>query len=178
MTVMGESAGSVCALVLMGLPQAKGLFSKVIAESGALNLVRSREQAKTGTSDFMKIAGVRDVAGLRRLTVEQIIEATVRQAASSSAQADLLYAPVIDSEVIPGDPLEAIVKGAASGIPVLTGTTLDEYRYWINYSWMLKYVPLRVALHLAPEVRKKIQGHEAEVFDFYGKDFSEGRNGR
>jgi len=171
MTVMGESAGSVCSLVLMGLPQAKGLFSKVIAESGALNLVRSREQAKTCTSDFMKFAGVRDVAGLRRLKAEQIIKATKRHADSAWFQADLLYAPVIDLEVISEDPLDAIVKGAASGITLLTGMTLDEYRYWINYSWMLKYAPLRVIPHLAPEVRKKIQGHEEEVFDFYEKTF-------
>lgn len=173
MTVMGESAGSVCSLVLMGLPQAKGLFSKVIAESGALTLVRSRAQAKKCTSDFMKFAGVRDVAGLRSLTAEQIIEATERHTGSAWCQADLLYTPVIDMEVIPEDPLDAIVKGAASGITLLTGTTLDEYRYWINYSWMLKHVPLRLMLRLATDVRKKIQGHEEEVFDFYDKTFPE-----
>jgi len=171
MTLMGESAGSVCSLVLMGLPQAKGLFAKVIAESGALNLVRSREQARVCTADFIKFAGVKDVAGLRDLEAEQIVKATKKHTKSSLFQADLLYAPVIDGVVIPENPFDAIVKGAGSNITLLTGTNLDEYRYWINYSWMLKYVPLWVMFHFAPEISKKTHGHENEVLDFYRKTF-------
>lgn len=170
-TLMGESAGSVCSLILMGLPQAKGLFTKVIAESGALNLVRSRERAKASTADFMKFAGVNDVAGLRNLTVAQMVTAIEEHLDSAGMEADLLYAPVIDMEVIPEDPLAAMVKGSASGITLLTGTNLDEYRYWINYSWFLKYVPFRVALFFAPQAKKKIHGHEDRVFDFYEKKF-------
>ncbi|MFH1476992.1 MAG: carboxylesterase/lipase family protein [Verrucomicrobiota bacterium] len=170
MTVMGESAGSACTLILMGLPQAKGLFSKAIAESGALNLVRSRERAKTCTSEFMKCAGVKDVAGLRGLTAGQIIKATIRHT-ESSATPDLIYDPVVDGNVIPEDPLGAIAKGSASGVILLHGTNRDEYRYWINYSWMLKYAPLRLVLRFTPDVRKKIEGREEEVFDFYKKTY-------
>jgi para-nitrobenzyl esterase len=40
----------------------------------------------------------------------------------------LLYQPVIDGGVIPGPPIEAIRKGSSSNVPILIGTTLDEYK--------------------------------------------------
>ena len=170
-TLMGESAGSAGVLILMGLPQARGLFSKVIAESGGLNLIRSRERAKTVTADFMKFAGVRDVADLRNLTTVQMVRAFEKHLESAGMEADLLYAPVIDGTVIHEDPLAALSNGAASGIKLLNGTNLDEYRYWLNYSSFLDYVPLRLALYLSPVAKKKIQGHEDAVFAFYEKTY-------
>lgn len=170
-TVMGESAGSASVLILMGLPQAKGLFHKAIAESGGLNLIRTREQAKAHTAGFMELAGVKDVTGLRSLSVEQIVQAIEDHLDSAGLEADLLYAPVIDGVVIPGDPLAAISNGAASGIALLTGTTLDEYRYWINYSGFLRYLPLRLVPYFSHQTRKKFHGHEDEIFDFYEKKY-------
>ena len=170
-TIMGESAGSASVLILMSLPQAKGLFSKVIAESGGLNLIRSHERAKAVTADFLDFAGVRDVAGLRSLSSDQLLAAFEKQLKSAGLEADLLYAPVIDGIVIAEDPLAAVAKGAASGITLLTGTNLDEYRYWINYARYLDYVPLRLALFLSPAAKKKILGHEEKVMDFYDKSY-------
>lgn len=170
-TLMGESAGSASVLILMGLPQAKGLFSKVIAESGALNLVRTRDQAKAATAGFMKIAGVKDAAGLRNLTSAEMVAAVEKHLNKAGMEADLLYAPVIDGVVIPEAPLAALVKGNASGITLMTGTNFDEFRYWIQYSRFLEYIPLKMMLSLSPQAEKKIRGHEEKVFDFYNRKF-------
>ena len=39
--------------------------------------------------------------------------------------------PVIDGEIVPGVPLELIASGAAAGVPLLIGTTRDEFRLFL-----------------------------------------------
>ena len=168
-TIMGESAGSASVLILMGLPQSKGLFSKVIAESGACNLVRTTEQASRFTKQFIKIAGVKDVASLRKLTSEQIVKSVEKLIDEAGFEADLVFAPVVDGNIIIKDPLKSIDDGAATGIALLNGTNLDEYRYWINYYWPLRFVPLSMMINSAPETRQKLKGKEKELINFYDK---------
>ena len=43
----------------------------------------------------------------------------------------MAFIPVIDGDLIPGHPLTAIAGGAGSGVPLLTGTTTDEYRLFL-----------------------------------------------
>jgi para-nitrobenzyl esterase len=176
-TIMGESAGSTFVMILMGLPQSKGLFTKAIAESGACNLVRDREKASIITAKFMKLAGVKDIEGLRKLKIEKIIEILEKHIDDAGFESDLLYAPVIDGNIIARDPILAIKDGQASGISLLNGTNQDEYRYWINYSSMLRFIPYKTLLNSVPEVRKRLKGREQEVFDFYEKKFPKAKLG-
>ena len=168
-TIMGESAGSTFVMILMGLPQSKGLFVKAIAESGACNLVRTRDQASRYTKQFMKVAGVKDVESLRALTSGQIVTAIEKHLDEVGFEADLVYAPVVDGSVIPEDPLKAIQNGAAQGVAFLNGTNMDEYRYWINYYWPLRFVPLSYLIKSAPETRQRLKGREKELIEFYEK---------
>jgi para-nitrobenzyl esterase len=67
-TIMGQSAGSISVTTLMAAPEAKGLFKRAIAESGAPNLCHSKESAALVASKFLKLAQVKDIEGLRSLT--------------------------------------------------------------------------------------------------------------
>ncbi len=168
-TIMGESAGSASVMVLMGLPQAKGLFAKAIAESGGCNLVRTREQASRYTKQFLKAAGVKDVASLRKLTPDEIEKAVEKQLDEAGFEADLVFAPVVDGNIIPIDPLKAIDSGSARGITFLNGTNHDEYRYWINYSWMLRFISMSTILKAVPDVKARLGGKDKELIEFYKK---------
>ena len=44
---------------------------------------------------------------------------------------DSLFGSVIDGEIFPKGPIQAIAEGSAADIPLLTGTTKDETRLWI-----------------------------------------------
>jgi para-nitrobenzyl esterase len=48
--------------------------------------------------------------------------------------APLVWAPEVDGELLTRDPLDAVRDGAAGGIPILTGTTRDEFAwaYWMQ----------------------------------------------
>ena len=44
------------------------------------------------------------------------------------------WQPVIDSDVLPGPPLERIADGSAEGVDVLVGTNVDDWRLWLVVS--------------------------------------------
>jgi len=173
-TIMGESAGAMSVLTLIGLPQAKGLFQKAIAESGPINLFKTKKEAAGFTADFMKICknkyGVTDVAGLRTLTPKQILDAQSDLfAAKGGMTCPLMCMPFVDGTVIPKDPVSAIQNGAAAGIALLNGTNHDEYCYWIPFKPGLQTEPLSEFLSEIPWFARNLGERKQEVLDFYNK---------
>lgn len=158
-TIMGESAGSVSVSILMTLPQARGLFHKAIAESGVGVNLRTKEQSAREARVFMEVAGVRDAAGLRALPVADILKAVKR--------AQISFVPVQDGTIIPIDPLAAIGAGSASGIPLLTGTNKDEFRYWIMLSAGLKTATMEQMVEGFPYFKIDLGQNKRTIMDHY-----------
>ena len=165
-TIFGESAGSMSVCTLMGIPAARGLFHKAIAESGALNLVNNVNYASGVTRQFMSYAGVTDIAGLLSLTTKQIIK----------AQSDLLdregrvgtpLGPVIDGSVLPEPPLHAIAKGSAAKVDFLTGTNLDEVRFWLIAVPLLAVAPIQTAANYMPMLSKALGAYTNAIAASY-----------
>jgi para-nitrobenzyl esterase len=166
-TIMGESAGSASVMCLMISPGGKSLFKKAIAHSGAINLTRTQDLAERYTRKFMEMAGVKDVEGLRALPFTRIVELERKMLDDAGFEADLLFAPVRDNILVPADPVKAFEEGAAKNIAFLNGTNNDEYRYWILYSSILKYLPVKMMLSNAPNVREKLDSHLEKIIDYY-----------
>ncbi len=132
-TIFGESAGGSSVTTLLVLPAARGLFHKVIAQSGTFEYRRSAERARQTTRDFLARAGVRDLDGLVALSPDAVREATDALAQEAELRADWLFGPVFDGELLPEDPYASIAAGGTRGVPLLHGTTADEYHYWLLY---------------------------------------------
>jgi para-nitrobenzyl esterase len=158
-TIMGESAGSVSVSMLMTLPQARGLFHKAIAESGVAVNLRTKEQSAREARVLMEVAGVRDAAGLRALPVADILKAVKR--------AQISFVPVQDGTIIPIDPLSAIGAGSASGIPLLTGTNEDEFRYWIMLSAGLKTATMEQMVEGFPYFKIDLGQNKRTIMEHY-----------
>ena len=131
-TIMGESAGagSVCLLPLIG--EAKGLFSRVIAQSGSVALTYSRQECRKLTELLLKKTGcasMRELAALPEETLRKVNEELN----------DYNNFPERDGVVLPEDPYLAWKDGSFSDIDMLIGTNADETRYWIRE--MGYYVP-------------------------------------
>ncbi|HXQ44866.1 MAG TPA: carboxylesterase/lipase family protein [Acidimicrobiales bacterium] len=135
-TVFGESAGAMSVGTLLGTPSAAGLFAKAIAQSGAAHNVTSAEDAAAVTDALIAELGgggldaVLDAAPGRLLEAQQavsqaMVAGQLRRPVTSAS--GLPFGPVIDGEVVPRHPLEAIAAGAAASVPLLTGTTRDEW---------------------------------------------------
>jgi para-nitrobenzyl esterase len=148
-TIFGESAGSMSVCALMGMPAAKGLFQKAIAESGALNTERSPAYATGITQRVMQAAGVTDLSGLQSLSAEQLVQAE-SEVMRNDIMSATCFGPVIDGKVLPEPPLDAIAKGSAAGVSFLNGTNLDEVRYWALYFPALVEMPLNTVIRFSP----------------------------
>jgi para-nitrobenzyl esterase len=135
-TIFGESAGAMSVGTLLGTPSATGLFAKAIAQSGAAHNITSRADAAALTDAFVKELGGGGVDAVLAAPPERLLEA--QQAVSEAMVAGRLprpvtsasglpFGPVIDGHVLPRPPLEAIADGSAASVPLLTGTTRDEW---------------------------------------------------
>lgn len=134
-TVMGESAGAKCIGALLVTPLAKGLFNKAILESGSFQAIRDKNTAEKITGRFLNLVGINkdNKEKLFSLSCEEILEAQNR---ISNSQPGMLqvFGPVIDGEVFPYEPMEAINKGVGSKVPLLIGTNLKESNLYLLFS--------------------------------------------
>lgn len=172
LTIMGESAGSISATTLMAVPEARGLFKRVIAESGAPNLCHSPEFAENVTKRFMALAGVKEADDLRKLNASQILEVQEELMAEAGAEQDTLFAPVIDGKIIPQDPFDALAEGVAANISLLHGTTRDEARYWLLYQPTLNSSTPEEMLSYIPQARDSLGDRVDIVIDYYKKSYA------
>jgi para-nitrobenzyl esterase len=135
-TVFGESAGAMSVGTLLGTPAATGLFAKAIAQSGAAHNVSSMEGAVAVTEAFLAELDDGDLEAVmaappeRLLEVQQVVGQAmvaghIRRPVTSAS--GLPFGPVIDGAVLPRHPVDAIADGSAASVPLLTGTTRDEW---------------------------------------------------
>jgi para-nitrobenzyl esterase len=131
-TIFGESAGGKSVESLLAVPAARGLFHRAILQStydppmtpDALRPTLEAILAELGL-------GPDEVGRLRDVPAGAVIaaQAAVQMRAIAEGRTDLgTFYPVVDGEVLPRHPREVIESGEAAGIPLLIGTTLDEWR--------------------------------------------------
>ena len=132
-TIFGESAGSSSVTTLLLLPEARGLFHKVIAQSCTFEYRSSTPRARQTAREFLARAGVSDLEGLVALSADAVREATDALTREAELGSDWLFGPVFDGELLPEDPYASIAAGSTRGIRLLHGTTADEYHYWLLY---------------------------------------------
>ena len=128
-TVFGESAGAMSIATLLAMPEAAGLFTRAILQSGAGTFVQDRATATALAVDVLAELGVPqdDLGRLAGVPVEAILEAQSVGGGRRSG-VGLAFMPVVDGATLPARPEAALGVGSAAGVPVLVGTTRDEMR--------------------------------------------------
>jgi len=132
-TIFGESAGSISASLLMVTPAAKGLFNKVIAQSGHLAFYHVPEVSKNLAEEFMNFGGYKNMSELMKTPAKNLNAIYVKFIEERKIETEIDYFPTCDGKYLPAHPFRALKDGAARGIKLLTGTTAEEYRYWAFY---------------------------------------------
>jgi carboxylesterase 2 len=136
-TIAGQSAGAACVQDLIYSPLARGLFSRAIAESGALfpgdpaleylaSSYRTKERAEAQGARYQKEHGAATLAELRALPVEQLLAGMNADDPGDGHHRPPLFRPVRDGWVFPLSYHEALASGSHADVPVITGTNKDE----------------------------------------------------
>ena len=129
-TVFGESAGGMSVGALLASPPASGLFHKAIPQSGAADIGKTRENSARIAHFLLGKLGVSgtDAAKLVDASWETILDAQKDVLAEPRSTGSLPFQPTIDGDVLPKRAIECVRDGSAKDIPIMTGTTRDEWK--------------------------------------------------
>lgn len=128
-TLFGQSAGAQDASLLMASPVARGLFQRVIQESGSplspplRTLTQAEETGRKLVGIPPGVKGNAAIRYVRQQTTEQLLKAVANQDPAGLPT----VGPIVDGWVIPSSPVEIFAKGQEAPVPVLIGTTTREF---------------------------------------------------
>jgi para-nitrobenzyl esterase len=135
-TVFGESAGANAVVALLAMPAATGLFARAIAQSPPSSAYYSPELAGRWAEEFVEIlrrerGRTGSASALELLTTararELVAAATTLQVRSPAAYPGTFpLAPVIDGDLLPEAPLDAIRAGRGQPVPLIVGSMRRE----------------------------------------------------
>ena len=141
-TIMGESAGAMSVADLVASPAAQGLFHRAICQSGAGISVCAQQDARLPAAALAArlgveptVDGLADVAPADLLAAQNAVglavlldpnPATWGASVISAGLGIMTWFPCLDEDLVPRVPVAAIAAGSA--VPLLTGTTSEEFR--------------------------------------------------
>jgi len=132
-TTFGQSAGGMSVAVLLAMPASHGLFRQAIPQSGPASAVQRADLAGEIAEIVLHRINVKgsDVAALRKVSVEQLMEAQLYIMQDVSPKRPELgflpISPVVGGKDLPLYPLDAFEKGASADVAVMAGSTLNDF---------------------------------------------------
>ncbi len=129
-TAFGQSAGAMSLQVLAVCRSARGLFRRMILQSGGgyknpLGVTRKREDAVTFGDDVIKALGGED--RLWTATYDELLPALNDALAQAFIQRKgMPYVPVVDGELVTEDVNELIASGEAAKVPYILGANGND----------------------------------------------------
>jgi para-nitrobenzyl esterase len=127
-TVFGESAGSLDVSVLMTVPMARGLFRRVIGESGAVILVgdplslRDAERRGEMLASRWPVRPNASLAALRALSTHDILAAEPNYLMEVAPNLGI----TVDGHVLPRAPASVFAAGTEHSVPLMLGSNARE----------------------------------------------------
>jgi para-nitrobenzyl esterase len=133
-TIFGESAGASAVVTLMAMPAARGLFHRVIAQSGT-GLALAPEQASLLTEIFLSELGLNpgEAQRLWDISAEKLLKAQTSVLARLQNNFNLRFRPTIDEPTLPRQSLEVVSKGGARDISLMVGNNRDEMKLFKDH---------------------------------------------
>jgi len=125
-TIFGESAGGMSVGALLASPKAAGLYHKAIPQSGASDIGYARETSARVAKHVLDKLGADDPRELSWETILEVQKAVLE--APRELGLGMPFAPTIDGIILPSRAIDCVAAGSAKGVPVMTGTTRDEWK--------------------------------------------------
>jgi len=163
-TIFGQSGGGGKVSALMGMPSAKGLFHRAIVESGSMLKMGTQERSRKLADLIVAELGLNaeTIDKIQTIAYPQLFEASTGVMRKNNPRpaggvpnfrrmADMLgFAPVVDEKVLPAHPFDPQASEISADVPMIVGTTLNEFVSAINHP---EYEEMTDA-----EVAQKVEG--------------------
>ncbi|MEN3266078.1 carboxylesterase family protein [Pseudonocardia sp.] len=145
-TVFGQSAGAGSVASLLGMPRAAGLFRRAVAQSVPgtfFSAELAADIAGAAAAELGLRATVADLAGVepgRLVGAGDAVAAKMAQYEGrwgAVAHSPMPFSPVVDGEVLPQAPWQALAAGSARDVELIVGHNRDEYRLFVALAGQL-----------------------------------------
>jgi para-nitrobenzyl esterase len=144
-TIFGQSGGGGKVSTLLAMPAAKGLFHKAIVQSGSgLRMAIPENTAKLAAATLAELnLNAGNLDQIHKVPVQALIsagQAAQRKLATPGGglrvfqrRADRIgWAPTVDGKILPQHPFDPSAPAISASVPMLIGTTLNEFTSGIN----------------------------------------------
>lgn len=130
-TVFGQSGGGAKISCLLSMPAASGLFHKAIIQSGASMRALTAAEGERAGSHLLETGGLtaHDANRLRELDLNELLDLQFAFAARIPGGIGVM--PVMDGRELPCQPCTVNDAWRASTVPLLIGTTADEWTFML-----------------------------------------------
>lgn len=185
-TLFGQSGGGAKICALMAMPEAQGLFHRVIVQSGpALRFMKPPDAAAT-TRSLLDLLGIppRDFRKLWALPAHVLVDAQHRLAAQQAAVPFALrrrvgFNPVVDGRWLPRDPFDPDAPPLSTRTPMLIGTNADEMALFLSHApWAAANTEESAAFAAAPRVLGIDEKHAKRILQIYRTQQPDWHTGR
>lgn len=145
-TIFGESAGGMSVAALIAAPQSTGLFRRAIMQSGNGSVAADAEDARRVAAALADELGIAPTAAdFGKLGPDEL--RTAQNAVALAVMTDpdpqrwgasvigrgmgiMSLFPVIDDDIVPGAPTAVLAEHPERAVPLIAGTTADEFRFF------------------------------------------------
>jgi para-nitrobenzyl esterase len=158
-TIFGESAGGGSVSLLPITPVAKGLFRRVIAESGSVALTFSKEECQSFTKRLLKASGAKTMDDLLALSEEELKKINLEINQYNNF-------PQRDGVLIPEEPYESYINGETANIDFLMGSNANESNYWVGELGGIAAYRLGIPVMFENDIKKFLPGDQLRVRKF------------
>jgi para-nitrobenzyl esterase len=130
--VIGQSAGAFSIAAHLGTGQGPELFTRAIMMSAPLGLMcRTVDEARPTTATILEALGLgaKDVDRLRTMPLAQIfagLRILAKRPPAVKGDITPLFMPILDTAILPRQPVESIRAGNANWCDVMIGVTREE----------------------------------------------------
>lgn len=143
--IFGQSGGGGKVSALMGMPAARGLFHSAVVQSGSFAFAIEQQKALRLTRLLVEELGLNksSVDQMQSLPYSDLLRAadTVMRRHNPppalpgvrSLDQSLKFGPVVDGFVIPEVPFGNSAPGFSANVPLIVGTTLNEFANAIGH---------------------------------------------
>ncbi|MEV0683528.1 carboxylesterase family protein [Nocardia sp. NPDC050378] len=145
-TIFGESAGGMSVAALMAAPQSAGLFRRAIMQSGNGSVAAEVDDARLVSAALADARGITPTAtDFAALGPDDLRAAQNAVALALMTDPDpqrwgasvierglgiMSLFPVIDGDILDGTPTEVLATHPRRRVPLIAGTTADEFRFF------------------------------------------------
>lgn len=145
-TVFGQSAGGGSIAALLAMPRAAGLFRRAVAMSvpGTFFSPELAADIAAACADELGLRPtVADLSGVAPPELAAAGDAVIAKAAQwtdrwgPATRRSILFSPVVDGDVLPVTPWQALADGAGRDIELLVGHTREEQRLFTTIEGLL-----------------------------------------